>query len=67
MMMLFDPAAFGGADSFGPRAEELFGEILSQDGARLPGDRRLKLREAAARDGVEIPDALLEDIKSRAS
>tara|TARA_E500000318_G_scaffold45139_2_gene42634 strand:+ start:1784 stop:2794 length:1011 start_codon:yes stop_codon:yes gene_type:complete len=67
MILLFDPAAFGGADSFGPRAEELFGEILAQDGARLPGDRRLKLRETAARDGVDIPDDLLDDIKSRAS
>jgi len=48
-------------------AEELFAEILAQDGARLPGDRRLKLREAAARDGVNIPDDLLDDIKARAS
>ena len=67
MMLLFDPAAFGGADSFGDRAEELFGAVLAQDGARLPGDRRLKLREAAERDGVNIPDSLLDDIKSRAS
>ncbi|MEP6147632.1 MAG: Ldh family oxidoreductase, partial [Nisaea sp.] len=67
MILLFDPAAFGGAESFGDRAEELFGEIVAQDGARLPGDRRLKLREAAARDGVDIPDDLLDDIKSRAS
>lgn len=67
LMILLDPEAFGGAGNIGERTEELFGEIINQNGARLPGDRRLTLREAAARDGVNIPDDLIEDIKSRAS
>jgi (2R)-3-sulfolactate dehydrogenase (NADP+) len=67
MILLFDPAAFGGAESFALRGEEMLAEIIAQEGARLPGDRRLVLREQAARDGVEIPDALYEDIMARAA
>lgn len=67
MILLFDPAAFGGVDSFAARGEDMFSEIIAQDGARLPGDRRLGLRAAAARDGVEIPDTLYEDIRARAN
>ncbi|UUX51905.1 Ldh family oxidoreductase [Nisaea acidiphila] len=67
MILLFDPAAFGGAENFAGRGEEMFAEIIAQEGARLPGDRRIVLREQAAKDGVDIPNALYEDIKGRAS
>lgn len=55
-----DPAAF--APGFVERIEALAGAIHA-DGARLPGDRRLAAREAAARDGVHVPGALLARIE----
>ncbi|MBM3601465.1 MAG: Ldh family oxidoreductase [Alphaproteobacteria bacterium] len=63
--LAFDPKAFSGPTNFAARAEALFAEILSVPGARLPGDRRLKLRTKAEKDGVEIPDALHQEILRR--
>lgn len=56
----FDPSAF--ADGFSARLERLASAIASDAGARLPGARRLAARARAARDGVEVDDALLRRI-----
>ena len=45
-------------------AENLFGQILAQDGTRLPGDGRRNKRAGAAATGVEIPNSLYEAISS---
>ncbi|WP_430436069.1 Ldh family oxidoreductase [Oceanibaculum nanhaiense] len=66
MILLFDPARFGGGDVAG-RGEEMFARIMGQPGARLPGERRQVLKEAAARDGVMLPDALYEELTRRAA
>jgi len=61
LLIAFDPAAFGGAlDHFAALA----GSIEAQKGARLPGMRRLALREKAARDGIPVSDALLAEIRA---
>jgi (2R)-3-sulfolactate dehydrogenase (NADP+) len=56
LIVVFDPAAFGGdaVSRFGALAEA----IERQAGARIPGARRLASRQKAARDGIEIADAL---------
>ena len=64
--LVIDPAPMSGG-RFAERIETLFSAILGQDGTRLPGDRRFALREKARRDGVEIPDALYQDISARAN
>lgn len=64
--ILLDPDAFGGA-GFADHVELLLSEVVSQDGARLPGERRLASRERARRSGVEIPEALAEDLELRAA
>jgi len=66
LILVIDPKAFGGGDGFAARTEEMFAEILKQDGTRLPGDSRLAKRAAAADKGVEIPDGLLADLTARA-
>ena len=43
-------------------AEKLFEEILSQDGTRLPADRRYAARERTATEGVVIPRSLHETL-----
>lgn len=59
LLMAFDPAAFGGTlEHFAALAAA----IEAQPGARLPGARRLASREKAAREGVQVSEALLRDI-----
>lgn len=65
MFLAFDPSAF--APDAAARAEVVFQVMAAQAGVRLPGDRRFKLREKAAADGVEVPDALLAEIERRAA
>lgn len=65
LILVLDPAAFGGGAGTVARAEEMFAEILKQPGTRLPGGRRLE-RRAAAASGIAIPDALAEDLLARA-
>jgi (2R)-3-sulfolactate dehydrogenase (NADP+) len=57
-------AASGGA--FAARAETLFAAVLDQPGTRLPGVRRAELRRAAEAGGVDVPAALLDDLRARA-
>jgi (2R)-3-sulfolactate dehydrogenase (NADP+) len=64
--LLIDPAKFAGP-AFGARVEALLGAIAAQPGTRLPGERRLKLREAAAKDGIKVPADLLADLEKRAA
>jgi (2R)-3-sulfolactate dehydrogenase (NADP+) len=59
LLIAFDPAAFGGTlENFAALAAA----IEAQPGARLPGARRIKAREKAAREGVTVADALLAEI-----
>jgi (2R)-3-sulfolactate dehydrogenase (NADP+) len=62
LVLAFDPAAFGGdaAARFGALARM----IESQAGARLPGRRRLALRETARAEGLPVADALLREIEA---
>jgi (2R)-3-sulfolactate dehydrogenase (NADP+) len=53
LILAFDPAAFGGA-AFTGRMIALAAAIEDQAGARLPGARRLALREKAAREGIMV-------------
>src|SRR5215217_4612960 len=63
LIVALDPAAFGGADTVA-RFGALAVMIEAQAGARLPGRRRLALREKAQREGLPIADALLLEIEN---
>jgi LDH2 family malate/lactate/ureidoglycolate dehydrogenase len=45
-----------------PRAERLFDAILSQEGTRLPGGRRLQNRTKTVETGIHIPRTLYDSI-----
>jgi (2R)-3-sulfolactate dehydrogenase (NADP+) len=60
--ILIDPAALAGSDSYLDRVEVLIEEMLRDDGVRLPGSRRLELEAAAQTAGINIPDALAQQI-----
>ncbi len=63
LLVAMDPRVFS-ADAFSQRLETLIGTILGQEGTRLPGARRLAQRAASVRDGVTIPVALHDELKS---
>lgn len=63
--LIMDPTRLAGDDFFA-RLEVLLDAITSQSGTRLPGARRLALREQHRREGLAIPAALLEDLRQRA-
>jgi LDH2 family malate/lactate/ureidoglycolate dehydrogenase len=64
LIIAFDPVRFMGEDvaSHIASAETLLTGIGGQEGARLPGDRRLLARAQSARDGVLVPVRLLEEL-----
>jgi (2R)-3-sulfolactate dehydrogenase (NADP+) len=61
------PGSLAGMDIYNDRVETLVAAMLEEEGVRLPGDRRHKLAEAAARDGVEVSDALLAQLHALAA
>ena len=61
LIIAIDAAAFGNAL---PRFAALAHSITEQQGARLPGARRLAARNKAQAAGVEISDTLLGQIKA---
>ena len=56
-----DPAAFGGADALAA-GERLIARLRAEEGVRLPSDARHAARAAAAaRGGIEVSAAVLEE------
>jgi len=65
-LVVIDPGAFGGADVFADRIAALAGMIEADGDARLPGSRRIALREKAQREGVTVDSKLLADVRALA-
>ncbi len=57
LIIALDPAGFGHTQ-FAARMQTLAQAIESQDGARLPGARRLALRAKAQRQGLSVSDEI---------
>lgn len=66
-MIAFDPFAILPKDHYAGRMDLLLGMVEAQEGARLPGSRRLALREKAAAHGINVPAALVEDVRNIAA
>lgn len=62
LFLAFSPELIGGSHVY-EQAEALF-EGFSQQGARLPGDRRYRIRAQSTRDGIAVSTDLLERIRS---
>jgi delta1-piperideine-2-carboxylate reductase len=62
-VMAIDPGSFhgGDADAFLARAEMLF-TAITEDGARLPADRRYAARATTGETGIDIPKSLQDEI-----
>lgn len=62
-LLAFDPKLCGGPEALSHFAR-LAGQITAQPGARLPGSRRLAVREAARVQGLAIAPALRAEIEA---
>lgn len=60
--IVIDPGALAGREMFLDRLEVLVHEMLRDDGVRLPGARREQLRRAAERDGLNVSEALAQQL-----
>jgi len=63
LILALDPVAIGGKGALAHCAR-LAAAIEAQPGARLPGARRLGLREKATREGIAIADPVIADIEA---
>jgi (2R)-3-sulfolactate dehydrogenase (NADP+) len=66
LLIAIDPGAFAGADLFAERVAFLARTIESDGAARLPGSRRLALRERARAEGVSVDANLLAAVRALA-
>jgi (2R)-3-sulfolactate dehydrogenase (NADP+) len=60
--LVLDPGALAGRETYLERVDTLLSAMLADEGVRIPGDRRAALAAKAARDGVEIPQALADQL-----
>jgi (2R)-3-sulfolactate dehydrogenase (NADP+) len=66
LFIVFNPQAFSSAP-LAARVDQLAAAILAQPGTRIPGNSRLAKRARAKREGVQIAEALLDDLHARAA
>jgi (2R)-3-sulfolactate dehydrogenase (NADP+) len=64
--LVIDPGALAGRAVYLDRVDALVAEMLRDEGVRLPGARRAELAARAARDGVDVPAALLAQLEKLA-
>lgn len=64
---VLNPGSLAGANVYGERVETLVAAMLDEDGVRLPGERRQRLAALAAREGIEVGDAVLAELRALGS
>jgi (2R)-3-sulfolactate dehydrogenase (NADP+) len=65
-ILAIDPDALAGADSYYLRLEAMVARMLADEGVRLPGSRRQRAAAGARTEGLEIPDALHQELRALA-
>jgi (2R)-3-sulfolactate dehydrogenase (NADP+) len=61
--IVIDPGALAGSAAYLDRVEVLVGEMLKDEGVRLPGARREALRRKAEAEGIEVAEAVLASLR----
>jgi len=67
LIIALDGRSLGADDSIADRIAGLAREITSEPGVRLPGARRLALRDDARRNGVAVEQPMLDTLRALAS
>ena len=65
--VVVDPGALAGSEAYYERVDALVAAMLADEGVRIPGARREALAAKAAERGVDIPDALVAQLRALAS
>jgi (2R)-3-sulfolactate dehydrogenase (NADP+) len=65
--LAIDPDALAGRDTYLARIEALITEMAKDPGVRLPGARRRALAAKAEASGVDVPEALLAQLRRLAA
>ncbi|WP_409432966.1 Ldh family oxidoreductase [Litorimonas sp. RW-G-Af-16] len=63
-MLAMDPNLFGDQSGWADHAEALFDQIKAQDGTRLPGERRHRVRGESEASGVAVSNIILDKIRA---
>ena len=66
-VLAIDPDALAGSGEYFDRLEVMISRMLEDEGVRLPGSRRHAAVAAADERGIEIPQALFEELERLAS
>ena len=61
--LVIDPDALAGRDTYLARIETLIAEMSKDPGVRLPGERRRALAATAKSGGVDVPEALVAQLR----
>jgi (2R)-3-sulfolactate dehydrogenase (NADP+) len=64
--LVVDPGGLAGRERYLERVETLIAAMLEDEGVRLPGERRVEELARAQKEGIEIPDALIKQLKELA-
>jgi len=64
--LVINPGALAGREVFLERVEALVSAMEMEDGVRLPGARREALHSEYSQRGIDIPDALLKQLRELA-
>lgn len=64
VFIVIDPKALGGDAVYTERIEALLTAMLSDEGVRLPGQRRIQLLAAAKQTGLNVPQKVLDTIRA---
>jgi (2R)-3-sulfolactate dehydrogenase (NADP+) len=65
--LAIDPNALAGRDVYFERVETLIAAMLEEEGVRLPGERRRESAAQLEREGIEVSDELLAQMKELAA
>ncbi len=66
LLIAIDPSRFGDPNGWLAHSEQFFERLLGIEGTRLPADRRHTNRAKASRDGVHVPETLVNEIRTLA-
>jgi (2R)-3-sulfolactate dehydrogenase (NADP+) len=66
LLIAFDPGGLGGAEALAQRVAALAEAVASDGDARLPGSRRIALRQQAAQEGVLVDEKLWREVSAMA-
>lgn len=66
-IMAIDPGPLAGIEAYLARVESLIARMLEDEGVRLPGARRHAAHARAREQGIDVPQALFEELERLAA